>query len=101
MKLINKEVYKNSRFYKHEIMKLISDSYCKRDYIRIEVARNKNTPASILSYLSEDEYYWVLVTVAKNTNTPISILKNLYKYQDACIRAEVRQNLTYVKFKKP
>lgn len=100
MKPIIKEVYKNSRFYSNAIIKLIFDSFSSYYYTRELTARDRNTPASVLSYLSEDEDYWVLVSVARNTNTPISVLKNLYKYQDACIRATVRQNPAYVKFKK-
>ena len=79
MKLIIKQIYKNSRFNNSETMKLIVDSFSEYFSIRSGVADNPSTPSSTLDYLSKDKDEYVRIGVAWNPNTPISTLKFLSK----------------------
>ena len=54
-----------------------------------EVAKNPNTPISLLEKLSDDEYEWVRDEVAENPNTPIHLLEKLSDDNNGSVRAGV------------
>ena len=45
--------------------------------VRVAVAYNENTPASILEQLANDDYRDVRLAVAGNSNTPVATLEKL------------------------
>lgn len=60
--------------------------------IRGNVAMNKNTPASILSQLADDDSIYVRSNVAENRNTPVRVLSQLAEDNNHSVRASVAEN---------
>ena len=61
-------------------------------HVRSAVAKNPNTPTSVLEHLAKDEDRHVRSEVAKNPNTPTSVLELLAKDEDSSVRCEVAEN---------
>ena len=60
--------------------------------VRLRVARNANTPASVLEQLAADENWQVRFNVAENMNTPLSVLEKLAEDDERDIRNYVAKN---------
>ena len=56
------------------------------DNMKINLAKNPNTPKEVLTILSTDKYWNVRYLVAKNPNTPIEVLKILSKDENSGVR---------------
>lgn len=58
--------------------KMLEDLAREKNWqVRLEVAKNPNTPETILEYLARDSEFWVRLEVAHNPNTPGRILEEL------------------------
>ena len=72
-----------------ELGKLAED---EDEDVRLRVARNANTPASVLEQLAADENWQVRFNVAENMNTPLSVLEKLAEDDERDIRNYVAKN---------
>ena len=61
-------------------------------YVRACVAENENIPISVLEKLAEDEHKWVREGVERNEKAPTAILEKLAKDQETSVRACVARN---------
>lgn len=105
MKLFIKEIYKNSKFYNTETIKLVFDLIIDSDddywHERYGVAGNKHTPAYILEKLSDDINGDVVWKIVRNPKCPIHVLLKLnVKDTEWYIRREIYYNPTYKKYVK-
>lgn len=97
MKSILKSLYQNIR--NQYIKDLIFNTFNKHWIARCSVARNPNTPISVLEFLSNDKNFYVRTNVAINPSTSISILNKLSKDKDYYVCSSVVENLKYKKLR--
>ena len=69
--------------------------------MKLNLAKNLNTPKKILSILSKNKYWYIRFWVAMNLNTPKEILTILLRDKDQTVssRADIRLNGTKTIYK--
>lgn len=126
MKVILKEIYKNSRFNTLKVIKLIinihSNDLNNLHYVAMEkdtplyileklskntsslireaVGINPNISNSLLLKLSEDKHWSVRYRISYNPKTPISVLEKLSQDENSWVRGKIYDNPTYIKYKQ-
>jgi len=84
-----REIRAESAVSPEELEKLATD---KEWTVRMGIAKNKNTPVSVLEKLAVDEEVVVRSTVAENENTPVSLLGKLAVDKESSVRQGVAGN---------
>lgn len=80
-----------------EIIKVIALCNDNNLSIRTEIAKNDQTPVSILEKISEDKNFFIRKTVAENKNLPIPVLEKLTKDENVLVNYEASNIIKYRK----